>query len=79
MGEQYAMGKGGECHAEGTQEKVCTHMRGRVTLLGRVRGGGVDCCKKLPALELAHAHGLSEGRVALVQGMIWAVRSHLLH
>ena len=53
--------------AEGTWEKVQTHRRGKVTLLGRVRGGGADCHRKLLASECAHACGISEGREALVQ------------
>ena len=53
--------------AEGTQEKVWTRRRGKVPLLERERGGGVDRHRKLPAPECAHAHRFSEGREALVQ------------
>ena len=53
--------------AEGTQEKVQTHRRGKASLLSRGRGGETDCHRKLPAPERAHAHGLSEGRTALAQ------------
>ena len=37
--------------------------------MGRARGGGVGHHRKLPAPEHVHAHGLSEGRVALAQAM----------
>ena len=60
---------------EGTWEKVWTCRRGRAPLLGRVRGEGADCHRKLPAPERMHACGLSEGRAALAQAMV--VRSLL--
>ena len=60
----------GNAMAEGTWEKVGTHRRSKAPLLGRVRGSGADCNRKLPAPEHApSALGLSEGRVALVQAM----------
>ena len=43
---------------EGTWEEVQTHRRGKVPLLGRVRGVGVDCHRKFPAPEHEHAWGL---------------------
>ena len=50
----------GNATAEGTQEKVQTCRRGKVPLLGRVRGGGADCHRKFLAPEYAHACGLSD-------------------
>ena len=38
----------------GTQEKVWTCWRGKLLLLGRTRGGGADCHRKLLAPEHAH-------------------------
>ena len=59
--------------AEGTQEKVKTHRRGKVPLLGRVRGGGVDHHRKLLVPERAQAPRA---------GWLWCrplvARSHLL-
>ena len=40
--------------AEGIQEKIQTHRRGKAPLLGRMRRG-VGHHRKLPALEHAHA------------------------
>ena len=45
----------GNTTAERTQEKVGAPRRGKAPLLGRVRGGGADCRRKLPAQELVHA------------------------
>ena len=58
----------GNTPAEGTQEKVYT-CRTRGPLLGRARGGVVDHHRNFPILESAHAHGLSEGWMALAQTM----------
>ena len=59
--------------AEGTQEKVKTHRRGKVPLLGRVRGGGVDHHRKLLVPERGQAPRA---------GWLWrrplVARSHLL-
>ena len=55
--------------AEGTWEKVCAHWRGKAPLLGRARGGGADCHRKLPSLDCAHACRRSEGRAALAKSM----------
>ena len=52
--------------SEETQEKVWTRRRGKVPLLGRARRGGADRHRKLLAPERVHAHGLSEGGMALV-------------
>ena len=38
--------------AEGIGEEVCAHKRSKASLLERVRGGGVDCCRNL--LPCAH-------------------------
>ena len=46
--------------AEGTCEKVWTHRRGQMPLLGRVRERGADH-------QCVHACGLSEGGAALAQ------------
>ena len=62
--------------AEGTQEKVWTHRRGKAPLLRRARGGGVDHHRKLPVPEQAHAYGLSEdGRLWC---RLWVARSLLV-
>ena len=55
VGEQMLQAEEGNATEEGTWEKVRTHRRGKVPLLGRERGGGVDC------------HGLSESGAALAQ------------
>ena len=60
----------GNSTAEGNQEKVWTHRRGKAPLLGRVRGGEADHHRKQPAPECAHAHGLSEGTEVLVQATV---------
>ena len=59
----------GNARAEETWEKVQTHRRGKAPLSGRVRGGGADLQRKLPAPEHVYAHGLSEGRAALAQAL----------
>ena len=46
-----------------TREKFWAHRRNEVPLLGRVRGGGADLYRNLPA----HAHKLSEDGAPLVQ------------
>ena len=46
-GEENAM-------VEGTQEKVWTHRRGQMPLLGRVRGVGVNFHRKLPVFKHVH-------------------------
>ena len=66
-GEWCATSWGVDCRAEGTQEKVLAGRRGKVPLLGRARGGGVDHHRKLPVHTYAHACSLSEGRAALAQ------------
>ena len=43
----------GTATAEANQKKLWTHRRGKIPLLGRVRGGGVDLLSKLPAPEHA--------------------------
>ena len=45
---------------EGTQEKVQTCRRGKAPLLGRVRGEGVDCHRKLPSPECTPVPGGSQ-------------------
>ena len=52
--------------AEGTQEKVQTHRRGKAQLLGRGERERQTTIGN-PAPERVHAHGLSEGRAALEQ------------
>ena len=63
--------------AEGTWEKVWTCRRGKVPLLGKVRGGGVDRHRKPPVPERV---GLPTGSQRM--GYLWrrplVVRSHLL-
>ena len=52
------MAEEGNASVEGIREKVQIRRRGRVPLLERARGGGVDHHRKLPAPEHAHARGL---------------------
>ena len=59
--------------AEGTWKKVWAHRRGKAPLLGRERGGGVDCHRNL----LAHAR-LGSQRVGHLWHRLGMVRSHLL-
>ena len=66
----------GNTPAEGICEKVWIHKRGKVPFLGMVRGGGVDCHRKLHMPEHVHAHRLLEGRRALHR--LLAARSLLL-
>ena len=66
-GEQYATGWGRECHGRGNPEEGLDPQEGKAPLLGKVRGGGADHHRKLPAMECAHACELSEGSAALVQ------------
>ena len=61
-GEWYAM-------AEATQEKVLARRRNKVPRLGRARGGGADCHRKLLTPEHVYAHGLAGAGAALVQAM----------
>ena len=63
--------------AEGTREKIWTCKSGKVPLLGRVRGGGADHHKKLPAPEHACAPKGSQ-RVGRFWCQLQAVRSHEL-
>ena len=58
--------------AEGTQEKVRTRRRGKVPLLGRARGGGVDHHRRLPV----HARAGSP-RVGCLWPRLRVARSHL--
>ena len=63
--------------AEGTQEKVWTHRRGKAPFLGRARGGGADCHRKLPVPECVCVPAAFQRA-----GWLWrrplAARSHLL-
>ena len=52
--------------AEETWEKVQSCRRGKVPLLARPRGGGVDHYRKLPEPECKHAWGL-RGRGSFAQ------------
>ena len=47
----------GNARAEGNQEKVWIHRRGKVPLLGKARGGGAGRDRKLPARELCMPTG----------------------
>ena len=55
--------------AEGTQEEVWAH-RSKAPLLGKVRGMGVDCHKKLPV-------HMDSQRAGHLWHRLWVVR-HLL-
>ena len=63
--------------AEGTWEKIWTHSRGKVPLLGRVRGGEADFHRKLPVPEHVHVPVGSQ-RAGLLWHRLWAVRSLFL-
>ena len=41
----------GETMAEGNQEKVWTHRRGKEAIVGEERGGGVDCHRSCTCLQ----------------------------
>ena len=52
--------------AKGTQEEVWPHRRGKAPLLGRARGGGVDCHRNLPV----HITGSQRWGAPLVQATV---------
>ena len=62
---------------EGTWEKVQTRRRGKVPLLGRVRGGGVDCHRKFPVPKHARVLAGSQ-RVGQLWLRLWVAKSLLL-
>ena len=59
--------------AEGTRKKVWACKRSKVPLLGRVRRGGVDCHKNLPAQVCAGSQ-----RVWWLWYRLWVAISHSL-
>ena len=63
--------------AEGTGEKVQTHRRGKSPLLERVRGGGVDCQRKLPAPECV-LMPMGSQRAGRLWCRLWVAKSLLL-
>ena len=67
--------RAGEWNAveEGTQEKVRAHRRSNTPLLGRARGGGVDCHKNLPARRCTGSQ-----RAGHLWCKLWVTRSYLL-
>ena len=57
----------GECHGRGNPGECPDLQERQGTIVGEGERKGGRCHRKLPALERAHARGLTESRAALVQ------------
>ena len=70
-GEWYTTGWGRECYGRGNLGEGLDPQERQGTIVGEVRGGGMDLYRKLPAQECAHAHGHSVGGASLAQATGW--------